>query len=156
MPKQVYDPIRKGWFEAHPEEVIRQKWIEVMIHHLGFTSTLLSVEKALHQLPHRHTISSEIPQRRIDLMAYYLDEQKDLKPLLLIECKAIALNSKALKQLMGYHQVIRSPFVALANEDEIKLAYYDSTGYQELSFLPDYNQLIQAASSKSVITPHHT
>lgn len=152
VPKQVYDPIRRAWFEAGPEEVIRQSWIQVMLDHLGFPASFISVEKSLDEVAQNSIIKTD---RRIDIMCHYLDDAKILRPLLLIECKAVPLNSKALRQVMGYQQSIQAPYVALANQDEIKMAYYDQAGLQELSFLPDFKQLVSQVKSKTVVAPHH-
>ncbi len=153
--RQVYDPVRKKWTVATPEEVIRQKWIEVMIEHLGFPIAQLVVEKKINQLPHLKSLSRSLPNRRIDLLAYYLEEGGEMKPLLLIECKAIALNISALRQMMGYQSLISCPFMAIANEEEIRVGYWYKEKLSEIPFLPDYRQLKQLAESKSMISADH-
>lgn len=150
--KQVYDPIREIWTLATPEEIIRQKWIEVMIEHLGFPKAQLVVEKKMNQLPHLNKDS--LPNRRIDVLAYYKDLQSEMKPLLLMECKAIPLNHQALLQVMGYQSLVGSPFIALANEEEIRVGYRSNGLLEEISFLPDYRQLKQLAL-KAVVSSHH-
>lgn len=145
--KRVFDPVRKEWVHATPEEIIRQKWIEVMIHHLGFPKELLVVERGLKLLPHLKGDVSKAPERRIDLLAYTKWKDDQLLPLLLIECKCIPLTEKALSQVMGYHHLVQSRYVAIANEDEILIAFQSDRGLQTLHFLPSYNQLVQALNS---------
>lgn len=145
--KQVYDPIRKQWVTGTPEEIVRQKWLEVMINHLGFPKELIVVERGLKLLPHLKGDLSAYPDRRVDLLAYAKGENKELFPLLLIECKCIPLNEKALKQVTGYHHLIQSKFIALANENEILVGYQTKRGFEMLSFLPDYTQLLKAMVS---------
>ncbi|NGX27599.1 MAG: hypothetical protein K940chlam6_01537, partial [Chlamydiae bacterium] len=48
----LYDPFRKLWVAALPEEVVRQKLLHVMITQLGFPKNFLVVEKQLSELPH--------------------------------------------------------------------------------------------------------
>jgi hypothetical protein len=152
---QVYDPIRRRWIIATPEEVIRQKWLEVMIGHLGFPQEFILVEKSLKNLPHLHEDRSAYPERRVDILAYARSEKSEIFPLLLIECKAIKLNEKALKQVVGYHHIVGSPFIALANEDEILLGMQRRGELEIFPFLPDYNQLKKAVTLKSVVSSDH-
>lgn len=153
---QVYDPIRREWVKATPEEVIRQKWLEVMISHLGFPKELIVVEKGLINLPHLNEDCSAYPERRIDILAYARSEQSAIFPLLLIECKAIKLNEKALKQVVGYHHIVASPFIALANEDEILLGMPRKGQMELFPFLPDYKQLTKAVRLKSMVSSDHS
>lgn len=154
--KQIFDPIRKKWVISTPEEVIRQKWIEVMINHLGFPKELLVIEKGLKNLAHLKGDLSTFPDRRVDILSYMKSSTEELSPLLLIECKCISLNEKALKQVMGYHHLIRSHYIALANEDEILLGVQKKNQLEIFPFLPDYNQLIKALHLKPVISSDHS
>ncbi|MCH9634431.1 MAG: hypothetical protein S4CHLAM7_11820 [Chlamydiae bacterium] len=149
--KQVFDPIRKIWVSATPEEIVRQKWIEVMVRHLGFPKELLVVERGVKLLPHLKGASLGCPDRRVDLLAYAKGEEGNLFPLLLIECKCTPLNAKALAQVFGYHHYIQSKFLGLANEDEILIGYQTKEGMQTLKFLPDYSQLL-----KAMVSPNHS
>ena len=140
---QIYDVMREEWVVATPEESVRQKWIEVMLNHLSFPKELLVVEKQLSQLPHL-SHKAQIPERRIDLLAYYKEEES-LSPLLLLECKCTALNHKTLLQVSGYNEFVRAPYVAICNETEILVGFEKIRGELEtLDFLPAYPLLLKA------------
>ncbi len=141
--EQIYDVLRNTWIVALPEEIVRQKWIEVMLNHLSFPKELIVIEKHLSLLPGLN-LQGPLPDRRIDLLAYY---QKDgtLWPLFLMECKCTPLNQKALLQVQGYNQFIKAPYVAIANEEEILIGFEKEPGELEtINFLPAYPLLMSA------------
>lgn len=141
--EQVYDNLRSQWVVATPEEIVRQKWLEVMVEHLSFPKELIVVEKKLSLLPHLSS-NSELPERRVDILAYTKVEGQ-LKPLLLIECKCIPLSEKALLQVKGYNDYVQASYVATANENEIQIGYINGENeFEKLDFLPAYPLLLKA------------
>lgn len=129
-----------------PEEKVRQNFIEYL-KSLGFPEAFFVKEKALSELDLESSMK-ELPLRRIDLLCYTL-HQKTLKPLLLVECKALKLDSTTMMQVMGYNHFIKAPFVALvsksgyvvfnclANKWETRLESYDSLCLQARDFYND-------------------
>lgn len=143
--EQIYDSIRQQWVVATPEEVVRQKWIEVMLEHLSFPKELIIVEKRLSLLPHIQT-SYKLPERRIDILAYH-KVNDTLKPLILIECKCTPLNQQNLLQVSGYNEFVGAPYVAICNEMEILIGFEEGEGeLGTLDFLPAYPLLLKAMS----------
>lgn len=143
---QLFDPIRKLWVSASPEECVRQKWLEVMIDHLSFPKELIIVEQEIARLPHLQTLAHIDSLGRVDILAY-MKVNEGLMPLLLIECKEIPLSEKALLQVRGYNAFIKAPFMAIANETEIQLGFEEASGtFSKLDFLPAYPLLIKAIS----------
>lgn len=121
----LFCPLRKTWVAALPEEKVRQAVIQEMIHHLGYPPHLLIAEKSLDQLPHLQALPS-LPKRRADLLVFAknLHPQYPFYPLLLIECKAIALTDKVLRQLIGYNQFVKAYFIAVTNYTKTFLGTY--------------------------------
>ena len=141
--KQIYDPLRKEWFNSSPEERVRQKWLEVMVGHLSFPKELIVVEKSLKALEHVPK-NIALPDRRVDILAYTKKEGV-LVPLLLIECKCIPLTEKALFQVQGYNEFIGAKYIAIANETEIQVGFEDKEGaFSKIDFLPACPLLIKA------------
>lgn len=141
---QIFDPLRQTFVESTPEEIVRQKWLEVMLNHLSFPKELIMVEKSLHAMP--HLISKEnLPNRRIDLCAF-AKQDKEIKPLLLMECKCVPLNEKALYQVRGYNNFVGASYIAIANEKHILLGFEQEDEFMTLDFLPAYPLLIKAIS----------
>ena len=131
-----------------PEEKVRQNLINVMTNKLGFPSGLIVTEKKLSQLPYLNISNIKIPNRRIDILCYgkNIHPDFDLYPLLMIECKAVALTDKVIKQVVGYNYYVKSYFVAIANEQEIKIGWYDKKiqRYTFIDYLPSYKEIITA------------
>ncbi|MBS0625047.1 MAG: type I restriction enzyme HsdR N-terminal domain-containing protein [Verrucomicrobia bacterium] len=113
---------------ATPEEAVRQALIGKLIH-LGFPKGLIAVEKGIEA------------DRRFDLLCYYRADE--LKPLLLIECKAHSLNVEAENQLFGYNAKLGAPFVCLANGSETRLLWREQGRTASVPFIPPYAQLIE-------------
>jgi len=128
-----------------PEERVRQALVQLMVEELGYPRSLLVIERELAQLPHLQQTEG-LPQRRIDLLAYGRVEG-DLKPLLLVECKADRVAPAALDQLLGYNHFVGAPFVAAVGRDEMITGWQDGTGTQFAKGLFSYEQLLQSIKS---------
>src|ERR1700752_4612084 len=72
---QVFDMIRKSHVILTPEEWVRQHVIHFLIFEKGYPQGLMEVEK---------NIKLFNTEKRVDILV----RTKDLKPLLLVECKA--------------------------------------------------------------------
>lgn len=145
MPRdqQVFCQIRRDWIAATPEEVVRQRLLHDMVNELGYPSSLIAVEKALRQLPHLSGKNpKDIPDRRIDILCYAPASTGSLSPLLVVECKAVPLTWRVVNQVLGYNQLIQSPFVAIANEGEVRTAWFDGKEWSFISYLPYYQDLV--------------
>lgn len=124
----IFDPVRKKWVDATPEEEVRQALIEKMVRELGYPLSLLAVEKEISQLPHLSLVETrKIPRRRIDLIAFGVNihPQWPLFPLLMVECKAVPLTRRSTQQVIGYNALVQSPFLALANASGTLMGQYD-------------------------------
>lgn len=149
MGDSLFCPIRKKWVAALPEEKIRQALIHNMIERLGYPQGSLALEKSLVQLPHLHA-SPSLPNRRTDLvvLAKNIHPTHPLYPLLLVECKAISLTDKVLRQMIGYNQFVRAFFIAAVNQSTAYIGWYDPE-HQDFIFqegLFSYDCLISKTS----------
>jgi hypothetical protein len=145
--QEVYDPLRKKWLKATPEEIVRQQLVQKMIKELFYPKELLSIEKSLKEPPLSITI--DCPDRRIDLLCFSKEISDDgsLRPLLLIECKeSILLSASAKKQVIGYNHFIRACFVAIAYPEGTQWGFYDTKQQDYVFFqnIPSYTKLVQA------------
>ena len=134
-----------------PEEIVRQALIVEMTKNLGFPKQLISVEREISTLPHLQ--GKKIPKRRFDIICFASSVEKDLPlyPLLLVECKAIALSESALAQVFGYNYYVKAHFIALANREGVVLV--DRKGEMVRNGLLPYKELIclaMAAGKKSL------
>lgn len=152
---RLFDPVRKKWVEAEPEEIIRQELIQKMLGELGYPLSFLSVEKELSLLPHLQLEKRDsIPKRRADVIVFAKGIHPDhaLFPLLMIECKAIPLTPRFASQVIGYNSVVQAPFLALSNGDQILTGHFDPAAghYRFEHGLPDYASLIAGALQRAL------
>ncbi len=151
MEEVIYDKIRKLNVKALPEEVVRQHLLNMMIDTLGYPLEMLSVEVSLRDMPHMAVSEERIPDRRADIVCYttQLPFSVDPYPLLMVECKAVALSEQVIQQVVGYNYYVRSCFVAIANGSEIRTGWFDdqSQSYSFVDGLPTYIKLIQSFQS---------
>jgi hypothetical protein len=150
-PHQIFCTIRKTWVAALPEELIRQAWLKRMSEELNYPLNGFALEKGLHQMPHLALSQAKLPTRRADLIFFAKDihPHHSIYPLLLVECKAIKLNSRVIHQVVGYNFYVQAPFLAIANQNEIQWGRYNADTKQ-FSFgagLPSYQQLLQMLPS---------
>ncbi len=143
--------IRNEPVEALPEELVRQQLLHHMINELRYPKGYLAVEKALSQMPHLSLSNQEIPDRRVDIICFAkgIHPQHDLFPLLVIECKSVKITDKVLNQVVGYNHHLQSPFIAVANQEEIRTGWFDpsSKRYTYIAHLPTYTELLTAIQS---------
>ncbi len=140
----IFDEVRKSFVKATPEEKVRQRWLQGMIHQLKYPKELLVVEKELKELP--HLFAQEVPERRIDVLCYAkgIHPSFPLYPLLLIECKE-RLTQDAIDQVIGYNHHVNACFVAVVDENEVRLGAFnrEQNNYQFCSHLPPFKELLQ-------------
>ncbi|MCH9631056.1 MAG: hypothetical protein S4CHLAM37_10690 [Chlamydiia bacterium] len=127
-----------------PEEIVRQNILSNMIKRLGYPKALLCVEKSLKDLRAENIERSKVPNRRVDILCYL---KKELKPLILIECKAEVLSDKTISQVIGYNKYVGAPYIAIANMDTILTGFYDEErkSYRFIKSLPSYEDLSRHA-----------
>lgn len=129
-----------------PEEVVRQRVLSHMIGEKGFPASLIAVETALRCLPHLSAIGRRrVPDRRADIVCFATGKLS-LYPLLIVECKAIKLSPDVINQVQGYNQFVRSPFIAVVNQEEMKTGWFDGSGYRFVDYLPAYDELTRSVS----------
>lgn len=133
----LWDPIRKIYTKSTPEEMIRQKWIQIMIGSLGYPKGLLSVEKDLKSFA--SNLKSFDPNRRIDILCC-TPHKEDLKPLLLIECKSLE-SFDARSQILGYNEIVQAPFLCTIQGEKVETFWRENETFRSVFFLPSYSQL---------------
>ena len=148
----IFCVVRKQWIAATPEEQIRQRLILYMTQELGYSLSHIALEKPLHQIV---PAFSSLPKRRIDLVVFApnLHPLYPLYPLLLIECKAVKITNKMIRQLLGYQYYLRSCFFGLVNKEETYISYFDSTtgNFQTMTSLPSCDVLLEQGRKRGFI-----
>ncbi len=130
----LYDPIRCKKVANTPEERVRQALLRHMVDCLSFPKGLIGVEKKI-----------AAGFRRVDIVVFKKNDEH-LIPLLLVECKASALDEEtAFRQATGYRAACGlPPFWCLAHAAGIRTFWYEENVLRSVPFLPPYSQLLRS------------
>lgn len=101
---QVFDVIRKKFVDLTPEEWVRQHLVHFLINEKHVALSLIAIEK-------QFLLNST--KRRFDVLVH----TSDLKPLIMVECKApeVEINQLTINQALRYNLELKVPFVFLSN-----------------------------------------
>ncbi|MEN8248205.1 MAG: type I restriction enzyme HsdR N-terminal domain-containing protein [Bacteroidota bacterium] len=121
----IFDVIRKKFVVLTPEEWVRQHFVNYLIHHLGYSRSLISVE---------HGLKYNALAKRTDIIVY---SNKGV-PILLVECKAPEhkLGQKVMEQAMMYNKTVNADYLVITNGLEHSCLFIDR-GSNELKFLSE-------------------
>ncbi len=126
---KFFDPIRKKYIVATPEESVRQLLTLYLLEDCAYPKNNISVEKML--------IINGL-RKRFDILIY--DEHT--KPFLIIECKApyIPLDDEVLRQAAVYNFELRAPYLVVCNGVETYCCQmnYDTKTYIFLEEIPKF------------------
>ncbi|HKC68109.1 MAG TPA: type I restriction enzyme HsdR N-terminal domain-containing protein [Bacteroidia bacterium] len=127
---QVFDIIRKKHVLLTPEEWVRQHAIHFLIKEKKFPTGLIEVEKQ---------ISLFNTSKRVDVLI----RNKNLQPLLLVECKAadVALTQTEINQLARYQITIQAPYCMLTNGINHVVMKLEGNKVTFLQELPHYQDI---------------
>ena len=147
MPDSLYCPIRKSWVAALPEEKVRQRLVQEMTHRLDYPLGTIALEVSISQLPHIDC-KTPPPKRRADLIVFAKDlhPSHSLYPLLLVECKAVPITPKVIRQVVGYNQFVKAYYIAVINQTDAYTGWYhqEKNDYFFYEGLPSYSYLLES------------
>lgn len=100
----VFDQVRKKYLLFTPEEEVRQRMLDLLIHTLQYPRGLLSVESGL---------KYNTRQKRTDIVVF----DKGGKPYMIVECKRKEekLGKEELFQLSVYNNTLQAEILILTN-----------------------------------------
>lgn len=128
----LFDPLRRKWVSATPEEWVRQHFLNHLVHDLGYPSGRIAVE---------HGLKLNGRDQRTDALVFDVNGQ----PLLLLECKApqVPITQRTFEQAARYNSVFKVPFLMVTNGLRHFCCRLDlTTGTVDfLSRLPAYSAL---------------
>ena len=147
-----YDPCRKIFILATPEEEVRQAFVRYLEFVLGVPQGMMDTE-----VPMTHFKKGA--QGRADIIGYYADNKKENLPLFLVECKSqnVPLTDDVLDQCIRYDtNVCSSGHLFITNGVETSFFSMDKDGktYRLCNQLPDYAQMLQGEGMAIVPEGH--
>ena len=126
---EIFDPLRRKWVARTPEEEVRQSVIAWLRDAKGVPVGLMESE---------HGFVYNRRRYRADVLVF----DRQLQPLLLVECKApeVKLDAKVIEQVVRYTRVLAVRYVLVTNGTRTILLERraDGGGYDPLSEIPEY------------------
>ena len=127
---KYYDPLRRKWVAATPEERVRQWFIRMLSHVAGVPETLMM---------------SEVPMKygqkswRADIVVY----GSDGAPMAVVECKRpdVAISEAVAEQALRYSAVQHVAFIFLTNGKETYIYQRKEGGFEPAKTFPTYQQM---------------
>lgn len=128
--EKYYDPLRRRWVAATPEERVRQWFIGILS------------EKGL--VP-AHLMMSEVPMKygpkswRADIVVY----SNDGSPLAVVECKRpdVVISDTVAEQALRYSAVQNVRYIFLTNGKETYIYKRNGEGFEPAKAFPTYQQM---------------
>lgn len=123
----VWDPLRKKEVALTPEEKVRQWFIGVLRDSMGVPEHMMMSE-----------VGFKLGDKpfRADILVY----AKDLKPLVVVECKRpeVTLSKEVLEQAIRYNLVLDVEYIIITNGNST-IAYHKGEGF--INSLPQYKEI---------------
>lgn len=129
---KIFDILRRRFVALTPEEWVRQNFINFLINHKGYSSTLMNNEVML-------TLNNMT--RRCDSVLY----DHKMSPRMIMEYKAphIEITQKVFDQICRYNMVLHVEYLIVSNglDHYCCKMDYDTQTYVFLEDIPSYEEL---------------
>lgn len=127
--RMVQGAIRKKWLVLQPEEFVRQLLLHFLIGDMRYNRNRITVERG---------VKVNDGDRRTDILVFDMD----MRPFLLIECKApkIKLSTDVFRQAANYNGAIKVPYLMISNGRDSVVAHidYDNQDYSFMDRVPEF------------------
>lgn len=131
--QRVFDPLRNRWIKLTPEEWVRQHFINYLVNHKNYPSSLLANEISI-------PLNGSL--RRCDSVLYH---REGLAPRMIIEYKAahIPITEAVFRQVCAYNSELRADYVVVTNGITHYICEIDNTthSFKYLPEIPDFKDL---------------
>ncbi|MFK8104847.1 MAG: type I restriction enzyme HsdR N-terminal domain-containing protein [Saprospiraceae bacterium] len=128
----IFDPLRRKYLVAGPEELVRQLVIFYFIQQLAYNKNRIKVEMGLKV----NTLA-----RRCDILVY----DNSVQAFLLVECKApkVDITQATFEQIARYNMPLQVPFLMVTNGIKTYCCqiHYDTQSFTFLDHIPPYPTL---------------
>ncbi|NLZ73885.1 MAG: type I restriction enzyme HsdR N-terminal domain-containing protein [Bacteroidales bacterium] len=130
--KNIFDEIRRQYVALTPEEWVRQHFVHFLIHHKGYSKSLMGNEVM---------VNLNNQKKRCDTVVY----NNRLEPLMIIEYKApeVKITQDVFNQIYHYNIVLRANYLVVSNGLQHYCCQldYKKQNYRFLKEIPSYLEL---------------
>lgn len=128
---QLFNPVLKKRYKNRPEERVRLRWAEYLLHQSQVKRSRIGFETPVHLRRKEQAL-------RADLVIY----DQNFEPDMLVECKAeqVRLSGKTAQQAARYNSKIKAPHLILTNGvEDFRFEYQNGTIQENSTPLPGSN-----------------
>lgn len=135
-PREIYDPIRKKLVPSTPEESVRQNIIQYLLQMCKVPPQMVEVEFSLNKWAGAHLVAGA----RADILVWKKDDQGELYPWLLVECKApkVKLDEKIQLQVSRYLNSVKPLHIMFTNGPDSQYFQFQGAHYVDIAGIPRY------------------
>lgn len=135
---RLFDKLRAKWVAATPEEHVRQQFVGYLTDELKFPAAFIANEVGL-------TLNDT--RRRCDTIIY----TRTLSPLCIVEYKrpTVEITRKVFDQIARYNSVLGASYLIVSNGLRHYCCHFTGSGYEFLSSIPTYEEMLAFAQKKS-------
>lgn len=122
---KVFDPLRKKYVAATPEEIVRQHFVSFLISYRGYPAGLMANEIGI-------TLNGT--SRRCDTVVF----DRTGKPLVIVEYKApsVTVSQRTFDQIARYNMVLQARYLIVSNGLRHYCCRIDYT-HRQYCFIPE-------------------
>jgi len=126
----IFDIIRKKYVQLTPEEWVRQNFIYYLVNFLDYPKSLIKVESGL---KYNRLL------KRSDILVF----NRDVEPLLLVECKSsdLKITQDVVDQAAVYNRSLKAKYLLVTNGIQHLCWKISDDGNQLLEEIPRYDDL---------------
>jgi len=126
----IFDIIRKKYVQLTPEEWVRQNFIYYLVNFLDYPKSLIKVESGLR---YNRLL------KRSDILVF----NRDVEPLLLVECKSsdLKITQDVVDQAAVYNRSLKAKYLLVTNGIQHLCWEISDDGNQLLEEIPRYDDL---------------
>ena len=131
--KLIFDEIRKKYVILTPEEWVRQHFIQYLVRMKSYPAALIEIER-------------QFTYNRLTKRADILVNDRNAKPVLLVECKApdVKINQETFTQAALYNLKFNLKYLVLTNGLDHFCCKFEGSGrYRFLDDIPGYGEIIR-------------
>ena len=125
----VLGEVRKKWLVLLPEEFVRQLLLQFLIRDMKYNRNRITVERG---------VAVNGDPKRTDILVF----DNDMRPFLLIECKApkVPLTTDTFRQAAHYNGPLQVPYLMISNGRQSYVARidYKAEDYRFLPAVPEW------------------
>ena len=126
---EIFDAVRGRWLVLTPEEWVRQHFVNYLVNHKGYPTTLTANEVA---------IKLNETSRRCDTVVY----DKQLQPRVIVEYKAptVKITKEVFAQISRYNLVLKVDYLIISNglQHYCCKMDYEKQSFTFLQEIPEY------------------